>query len=295
MISKDQFGFNAFWWEKLDTKERLRQCTDFLARTGFKYVEFKIDSFNSEQLREQLKLAVETAEASGLKVSNFVILRPLSSGDPRHTADVIDTIRAAAEANVSIINTISGPAAEPRRGAPEDWWMPAQMNHGAAWDHLVRALEQIGKVLDECDSCLALEPIVGSLVHDYYSICEMYARFDHPRLGITLDPSHLLLYRNDIPYAIRRLGGRIKHVHMKDAVGRPGEFGLDFMFPSLGAGAIDWKAFLTALEDIRYTGAISGEYEQFKYMAQVRGNDPAFAAQTLYEEMTALYVRARTC
>ena len=104
--------------------------------------------------------------------------------------------------------------------------------------------------------------------------------------------SHLLLYRNDIPYAIDRLGDKIKHVHLKDAVGRPGVIGLDFMFPTLGAGAIDWRAFFNALDRINYTGAITGEYEQFKYMAHVRDNDPRYAAKITYEEMVALHALA---
>ena len=65
--------------------------------------------------------------------------------------------------------------------------------------------------------------------------------------------------------------------------------GLDFTFPTLGSGGIDWKRFFKALDKINYTGAISGEYEQFKYMAQVRGNNPKYAAKIMYEEMTALY------
>ena len=142
------------------------------------------------------------------------------------------------------------------------------------------------------DVDLAVEPIVGTLVHDLYSFQELFARFDHPRLGITMDPSHLLLHRNDIPYAIERLGNKIRHVHMKDAVGRPGEIGIDFMFPSLGAGGVDWKGFFRALDRIGYTGAVCGEYEQFKYMSHVRGNDPRYAAKITYEEMEALYDHA---
>ena len=136
--------------------------------------------------------------------------------------------------------------------------MPPQTNHGPAWDNLVKALERIVAELDRSDAYLALEPLTGALVHDFYTIEAMYRRIDHPRLCITLDPSHLLLYRNDIPYAIRQLGGKIKHVHMKDAVGHPGIFGLDFMFPTLGAGAIDWKAFLQALDDIGYRAPFPG-------------------------------------
>ena len=76
---------------------------------------------------------------------------------------------------------------------------------------------------------------------------------------------------------------------MKDAVGKPGAFGIDMVFPALGSGAIDWVAFLKALDEIDYKGALCGEYEQFKYMAQVKANNPEYAAKATYEDMTALY------
>ena len=288
MITKEQFGFNAFWWEQLHTEEQIKKCVDYVASLGFKSIEFKRLSFKQDDLEKEFRMAVILAQKAGLKVSNFIILRSLTDADEQDVQDVINTIRAASQAGVDIINTVSGEMSEPIQAAPEDWWMPVQQNHGPAWDNLAKALEKICGELEKCDAYLAMEPLTGSLVHDFYSIQEMYNRFDHPRLGITMDPSHLLLYRNDIPYAIKRLGKKIKHVHMKDAVGRPGEFGLDFLFPTLGAGAIDWVAFFKALDDINYKGAISGEYEQFKYMGQVRNNSPEFAARIMYEEMTAL-------
>lgn len=289
MIKKDQFGFCSFWWETLHTEEQMRECTDYLAELGYKYVEFKRFSFKQDHIAEQFKLAVKAAEAAGIRVSNFVVLRNLSSGEKESVDDVIETVRACGEAGIGVLNTVCGPVPEPIVRAPEDWWMPPQINHKSGWDNVVKSLEEICEVADECDVDIAVEPLAGSLVHDLYSFQELFARFDHPRLGVTMDPSHLFLHRNDIPYAIERLGDKIKHVHMKDAVGRPGVIGSDFTFPTLGAGGIDWKAFFNALDKANYTGAIAGEYEQFKYMAQVRKNDPRYAAKITYQEMEALY------
>lgn len=69
-----------------------------------------------------------------------------------------------------------------------------------------------------------------------------------------MDPSHFRLYDNDVPWAVRRLGLKIRHVHLKDMVGRPGMMGREFTFPLLGEGVVDWKAFAAALGDVEYTG-----------------------------------------
>jgi sugar phosphate isomerase/epimerase len=289
VITKDQFGFNAFWWEVLHTQDQMKTCADCLAGLGYKFVEFKRLSFKQDDIAAEFKMAAEAAQAAGIEVSNFVVLRSLNTGDRQAIEDVIETVQACSEAGVDVLNTICGPLPAPRETAPEEWWMPGQALHQCAWDNVIPALEAVCEAADKVHVDLAIEPIAGSLVHDLYSFQELFSRFDHPRLGVTFDPSHFLLHRNDIPYALDRLGDRIRHVHMKDAVGRPGVFGLDFLFPALGAGGVDWKAFFAALDKIDYKGAISGEYEQFKYMAHVRGNDPQYAARVMYEEMTALH------
>jgi sugar phosphate isomerase/epimerase len=289
MITTDQFGFNAFWWEQLHTEEQIQSCVNFLAKTGFRYVEFKRDSFRQNDLAGQFKLAAKMASAAGLKVSDFVVLRELADGNPKGVADVIDTLAACHEAESPLMNCCFGAGTGPIAPPAEQWWMPPRPNHQDGWDHLVRALDRICSAAEKYNVTLAMEATVGGLVYDYYSLRELFSRFDHPRLCLTMDPSHLLLARNDIPYAIRRLGSKIRHVHLKDAVGRPGIFGLDMLFPALGAGAIDWQAFFKALDDISYQGALCGEYEQFKYLAQLHRNDPEFVARATYDDMTALY------
>lgn len=289
MISSKQFGYNTFWWEALHTEDQIKKCVDLLAELGYHYIEFKRDSFDQSDLPGQFRQAAKITEAAGLEISNFVVLRDQTQGDPQPIDDVIETIQACAEAGVGLLNSVFGGAGTPIAAAPEDWWMPPQAHSETAWDSVVRAMEKICEAGERHGVTMAMEPIVGGLVCNLQAFQHLFSRFDHPRLGVTMDPSHLLLHRDDIPYAVRQLGDKIKHVHMKDAVGRPGAFGLDFMFPALGAGAIDWRAFLGALDDIQYQGALSGEYEQFKYKAHIRNNDPEYGARVIREELDALH------
>ena len=126
---------------------------------------------------------------------------------------------------------------------------------------------------------LAVEGVFGHLVHDYYTTLELLRHYDSPRLGINFDPSHGILVGNDIPWVVRQWGSRIRHIHLKDAVGRPGMFGETFVFPLLGEGQVPWAGLFAALDAIGYEGYLSVEFESWDYYRQVLGSDPIAAAR----------------
>ena len=93
--------------------------------------------------------------------------------------------------------------------------------------------------------------------------------------GFNYDPSHLGYQGVDYVGFLRKFGDRIYHAHMKDVYWSPrpteaGVFGghLAFgdprrywEFRSLGRGSVDFEAILRALNDIRYAGPLSVEWE----------------------------------
>ena len=98
---------------------------------------------------------------------------------------------------------------------------------------------------------------------------------NHPRFGFNYDPSHLGYQGVDYIQFIRTFGKRIFHAHMKDAWwghgdGTVGVFGghTDFMdarrhwdFRSVGRGDINFEEIIIALNDVRYAGPLSIEWE----------------------------------
>ena len=290
MFDTNRVAFSGFWWEGLDSSEKVSRVCNDLAQLGYRGVEWKETCFGSAgEALGRLKMAAEATVQSGLEVTDFVILRNLVTpeGSIRAANEVAEFVRAAADAGVDTVNIVSGPEIA-ERVSEDQWWKPAGPDWSGSWDSLGRSLEIVLAAAESANVVIALETLAGNLVHDYYSALELLRRFDSPRLAFTFDPSHFLIHGNDIGYAIRALADKIRLVHVKDAVGRVGVFGRDFLFPVLGEGAIDWQDFFAALKDIDYGGWMSIEFESFKYMYEVLGGNALEAARlsmTSYREL----------
>lgn len=82
-----------------------------------------------------------------------------------------------------------------------------------------------------------------------------------PNVAVNFDPANMLLYGNGDPIeAVRTVGPWVKSVHMKDAAVTkvPGTWGTEL---TVGAGQVDWPAFLTALADVGFPGWLCFERE----------------------------------
>ena len=113
---------------------------------------------------------------------------------------------------------------------------------------------------------------------------------NHPRFGFNYDPSHLGYQGVDYVQFIRRFADKIFHVHVKDAWwghgdGSVGVFGghtnfgdarraWDFRSP--GRGDIRFEDVIVALNDIRYSGPLSVEWEDIR-MDRIHGATEAAA------------------
>jgi sugar phosphate isomerase/epimerase len=80
-------------------------------------------------------------------------------------------------------------------------------------------------------------------------IIRLYDDWDAELKGVCLDTGHANQAGLDVPTAIRRLGTRIKHLHLQDNHGGA----IDEHLP-VGQGVIDWPAVFEALEEIDFEG-----------------------------------------
>jgi sugar phosphate isomerase/epimerase len=106
----------------------------------------------------------------------------------------------------------------------------------------------------------------------------------HARFGFNFDPSHLGYQGVDYVKFIRTFPDRIYNAHMKDVWwgkgdGTVGVFGGHtsfgdarrfWDFRSVGRGMIDFEGIIVALNDIRYAGPLSVEWEDSR-MDRVHG------------------------
>lgn len=277
MIGRKQFGFMA----SLDFARWAPERTvAALAEIGYGAVEWTLAQFDPRRgPTKDLDRLVRLTRDGGMQVSELVVQQDLLTTDPPLRAErarlIADCIVAAADCGIEAINIFSGPAT----WEPCALRIPEEMAEGPAWDLLVRSYEPLVELAKKHRVYLALEPAFKMLCHDYYSTQEFFRQLDSEWLGINLDPSHLILYGNDLPWVIQQWAGKIKHVHLKDVIGRVGNPGHDFMFPLLGEGLVPWNDFFGALEEIRYGGFLSVEFESFAYYSRILGNDPREAAR----------------
>ncbi|HEY65477.1 MAG TPA: sugar phosphate isomerase/epimerase [Caldilineae bacterium] len=261
-----------------------------LAELGYQAVEWPLAHYNPQTKgRDALSRLVRVSVAAGLEVSEVGAQHDMLTLDEdlrRSRVNLVrECIQVAGDAGVKVVNIFTGPAP----WDPEAPRLGVDLSEGEAWDIIQQVFDELVLVAERSGVYLAVEAVFGHLAHDYYTVQELLRRYDSPRLGINMDPSHYRLYGNDIPWVIRQLGPRIYHVHLKDVIGRPGVHGKDFMFPMLGEGLIDWRAFVAALDEIGYTGALSVEFESFTYYRTVLKDDPVKAAAISMEQIKALF------
>lgn len=259
-----------------------------LAGLGYACVEWTLAHFNPLQSRGELARLSSVPEKYGMKASEIVIQQDFVTLDPSlfesRVALVQDSISAAGKAGINILNLFTGPAPwDPQ--APR---LGIDLTEGEAWKLVLEAFRRLLPLAEKEHIYLAVEPVFGHVCHDYYSTRELLRQFDSEYLAVNLDPSHFQLYGNDLPWAVGQLAPYIRHVHLKDVVGKPGMPGREFTFPLLGEGTVDWNSFTQALDNIDYHGALSVEFEAFGYFEKVLKGDPLKAAALSMEQITQL-------
>lgn len=190
----------------------------------------------------------------------------------RAAEELKNTARAAQKLGVGIVNGFTGSSI---------WHLlysfppvpPSMIDAG--FDLFAKRFNPILDVFAECGVRFALEVHPTEIAFDLYSAQRALEALDRrEEFGFNFDPSHLLWQGVDPVEFIRAFQDRIYHVHVKDAIvtlnGRSGVLGshLNFGDPrrgwdfrSPGRGGVDFEEIIRALNQIKYEGPLSVEWE----------------------------------
>jgi sugar phosphate isomerase/epimerase len=185
---------------------------------------------------------------------------------------MMDAARAAQRLGVSVVNGFTGSSIwhllYSFPPVPQAW-----IDRG--FELLAERWNPILDVFADCGVKFALEVHPTEIAFDIYTAERAVETLGgRPEFGFNFDPSHLHWQFVKPVEFLRTFGDRIYHVHMKDAItmldGRSGilashlnfgDYRRGWEFRSLGRGGVDFEAIIRALNDIRYQGPLSVEWE----------------------------------
>ncbi|MDQ8020478.1 MAG: sugar phosphate isomerase/epimerase [Moraxellaceae bacterium] len=200
----------------------------------------------------------------------------------RAAKELADTARAAAKFGVKTVTGFTGSSIWHATYAfpptTQEYWDAGFADFG-------RRFTPILGTFGQHDINFALEVHPTEIAFDIASTQRAIdAVKGHRRFGFNFDPSHLAYQGVDYVKFIRTFPDRIYNAHMKDVWwgkgdGTVGVFGGHtsfgdarryWDFRSVGRGMVDFEAIVVALNDIRYTGPLSVEWEDSR-MDRVHG------------------------
>ncbi|MBL7139966.1 MAG: sugar phosphate isomerase/epimerase [Planctomycetes bacterium] len=275
------FSTNAY------TKHTLSHACDGIAAAGYTAVEILADhphayppSFSeheAQRLRERLRalglapvaVNANTAMAYFTPLPEALTFEPsLIAPDPAWRDDRIRIMREA----MVLANRLGAPVVTITGGQPLSG-EPA----GVLRARLLEGLEHVCRAADLAGVDLAFEPEPGQFIETTDALADLLEEVDHPRLGANVDVGHAWCAGDDPAEAVRRLGPRVKHLHLEDIKNRTHYH----LIPGEG-GEIDFRAIRRALDDIGYHGAAAVELYTY-------ADEPDRAASESFQALAPLF------
>ena len=209
--------------------------------------------------------------AKGLKISSLAFYPNPMDGDLAKRSAAIEHLKAvicaSAKLGVGMVSTFIG----------RDQYKTLEENYALfdeIWPPIIKLAEDCGVkiAIENCPMLFGADQWPGgqNLMCTPAIFRELFRRLPSPNFGLNFDPSHYVWQGLDYLKTIEEFRDRIFHVHFKDIKLYPEKladcgvlaYPLDYMSPKIpGLGDVDWSAFVSALNDIRYNGCAVIEVE----------------------------------
>lgn len=268
-----------------------------VASLGFEAIE--LIAWNKDYLAEYYtpqKIADlrKVLDGEGLTLSQFVSTpHDLSSGDAGKRDAAVEHWKRAVEVGsqlgAKLINMVSSHPFAMRDGQeiPRITTKPlvqryaARAPQGQDWDRnfqdYVEALRRCAKACEAAGVRMTVEPHPARYVANTDGALRLLEHVGSDAVGINFDPSHTFPVGDFPNISVYRIGKRILHCHVSD------NDGVTNVHWRPGMGKIDWRAMLSALQEVGYDGVISIELEDVPGVS--RG--PNSTAPGVYRNVTA--------
>jgi inosose dehydratase len=223
---------------------------DEIVRLGYEGIQLGANFPTGASLRDELA-------ARELRLAEVYVPLPATPDGP--TAEAIDVARAClaqlhdAGGDVLCVAVDGSGDRDVVAGGADSEAAPSFSDAG--WEALADLLHLIADEAAALGHPAVFHPHAATYVETLDEIDRLVDSTDPARVGICLDTGHHLVAGGDPVGAIRSLGDRTRHVHLKDAV-RHG------LFTELGAGALDLDNVLASLAARAYDGWLMVEQDR---------------------------------
>lgn len=263
------------------------EAVDIAAEMGFKCLEVAcwpagkaerryagvshIDAERVLEDEEYAKHVLDYAGKKGIQISSLAFYPNTMDPDLEKRAAAIDhlkaLIKASAKLGVNMVTTFIG--RDQYKSVEENIELFKQI-----WPDIIALAEENGvKVsIENCPMLFGPEQWPGgqNLMCTPAIYRRLFEIIPSPNFGLNFDPSHYVWQQLDYLRTIYEFKDRLFHIHFKDIKLYPDKladcgvlaYPLDYMSPKIpGLGDVDWGAFISALNDIRYNGCAVIEVE----------------------------------
>ena len=260
-------------WNNVDLAD-LRHGTDALtildeiARTGYEGTQLGIGFPEGEALKQAL-------DARRLRLAEVYLSIPATVDGPTSDALAIGRERVRllrdGDGEVLVIALDISPDRDVCASRTNEPGTPAMTDAG--WAALLETIHILATEVVAAGRRAAFHPHAGTFIETPAEVDRLVAGLDPNTIGICLDVGHYTVGGGDPVAALRDLGDRVTHIHLKDvdpvvldalrAGSIPGQNAAvrARIFTELGAGVVDLAGVLASAADRHYDGWLMVEQD----------------------------------
>lgn len=229
---------------------------------GFDVVFPKIMELRPHEYQEQVQKVRKAMEKHGIAFASIgahtTFVSPRYFDRENGIAKFKRAIDAAADMGAETVVTLVG----------DGYYDPPLYNlmtRKEAWNQVVSATQEVADYARERGIDVSIELIQGTIINSIEAVIKLFELVDRPNVYCCVDVGTFYTTvkpRMSIKEAIKKLGDRIKVVHVKDEVGFPNIMQSQHVW--FGGGFVDFREMADSLKSVDYKHYCAVEWEAWQ-------------------------------